>query len=118
MPNYKVHSNNKYSEINSDHFIEISEGPFIGTHFNFGQIEFAGEDGEGNGKINYDYNLLSIPETVILDMDRPLLEREIGKILQSILETLVPNNETGTSDTESTTEGRGLSEEGDTLPEG
>jgi len=118
MSNYKIHSNNKYSEIESDHFIEITEGGFEGVHFNFGKIEFVGEDEQGNGKINYDYNLLYIPDTIILDMDRPLLERELGNILQTILETLVPKNETGTGDTESTDEGRGLSPESVTLSEG
>lgn len=110
MPNYKIHVNSKYSDVQSDNFLEIVDGAFVGVHFNFGKVEFGGEDELGNGVVKFDYNLLHIPENIILEIDKPLLERELGSILQHILETMVDNNkennnETRTGDTESTTEG-------------
>jgi len=122
MPNYVIQKNPAenpvYPDANADHFIELNEGEFTGVHFNFGKIEFMGEDEDGNGKINFDYNLLFLPEHIKLEESKNAIEEELGKVLQHILENMAANNETGTSDTESTTEGRGLSEEGDTLPEG
>lgn len=122
MPKYEVRSNKgderPYPYTTSDHFLEIMEGLFVGLHFSFGQIEFAGEDENGNGKINFDYNLLYIPEHINLDESKPDVEQMIGTILQHVLETMVTNDETGTSDTESTAEGRGLSQEGDSISEG
>lgn len=98
-----------YPHTKIDHFIEIMEGPYEGVHFNFGPIQFMGEDEEGNGKINFDYNLLFLPENINLDEDRPGLEDMVGTTLQHVLETMVKNsednNETGTGDTESTTDG-------------
>ena len=104
MLQYKIHNNNRYTDVVTDNFIEITSGGFEGVHFNFGKIEFTGDDEESTS-VKYDYNLLYIPENIIIDVDRPLLERELGRILEDILEKMVPKNETGTADTESTTEG-------------
>jgi len=121
MHNYKVKPNHDYKDnIKSDYYIEITDGPFQGLCFVFGPIEFAGEDEQGNGKINFDYHLLFIPETVNFEEDKFEIEQVAAGVLQRILETLVEknSNETGTGDTESADEGRRLSQEGDTLSEG
>lgn len=121
MYNYEVKPNHYYKENNaSDFYIEILDGPFQGLCFVFGPIEFAGEDESGNGKINFDYHLLFIPANVNFEEHKFEIEQMVANVLQRIFETLVENNsdETGTGDTESTDEGRGLSSEGDTLSEG
>lgn len=105
MPQYKIHNNNRYTDVVSDNFIEITSGGFEGVHFNFGKIEFVGSDEEGSTSIKYDYNLLYIPENIIIDVDKPLLERELARILEDILEKMVPKNETGNNDTQQSTEG-------------
>jgi len=121
MHNYEVKPNHYYKKnIDSDFYIELIDGPFQGLCFVFGPIEFAGEDEQGNGIINFDYHLLFIPETVNFEEEKFEIEQMVGNVLQRILETLVEKNsdETGTGDTESTDEGRRLSQEGDTLSEG
>jgi hypothetical protein len=111
MPKFAVRSNSQdepiYESTTADHYIEITEGPFIGTHFAFGKVEFLGEDEEGNGNITFDYDLLFIPEHVNLLEDKQRIEEEISSVLQTVLETLVhgEDNETGNTDTEQPTEG-------------
>ena len=118
-PSYEVKSNQLYKENNTaDFYLELTEGPFTGLCFVFGPITFDGEDENGNGKINFDYHLLFIPAHVNFDEQKPDIEEVVGAILQHLLETMVTNDETGTSDTESTAEGRGLSQEGDSISEG
>lgn len=118
-PSYEVKSNQFYKENNTaDFYIELTEGPFTGLCFVFGPIMFDGEDEQGNGKVKFDYHLLFIPAHVNFDEQKPDIEGVVGAILQHLLETMVTNDETGTSDTESTAEGRGLSQEGDSISEG
>jgi len=87
-----------------DHFIEFVEEKYKGMQFNIGKIEFAGEDENGNGKINFDYNLLFIPEGVNYTEEREEIEAAIAATLQQILEQVV-KNETGNDDTQQSTEG-------------
>lgn len=108
MPKYKVHENIQYKDdIKSDHFIEIVEGPFTGICVNFGKIEFIGEDGEGNGKINFDYDLLHIPAHINFHASKEAIEKTVGDVLNAILEDITNNeavNETGNPDTQQSTE--------------
>lgn len=96
-----------YPHTKADHFIEVLEGPHAGLHFTFGQIEFLGEDADGNGNISYDYDLLFIPEHIDLLEQKDEVEETIGVVLQGILENLLDeeSNETGNTDTEQPTEG-------------
>jgi|APGre2960657373_1045057.scaffolds.fasta_scaffold00185_4 hypothetical protein len=111
---YIVKENIEYADVNTaTHYIEIDSGPLQGTCFTFGTVEFTGEDAEGNGIINFDYNLIHLPETIILQERREEIEGNIGKILQTIMEQQVEDkrnistenvNETGDPDTEQPSE--------------
>ena len=115
MSSFKVVENELYKEVNTaTHYIEFDSGPFDGLCFTFGKIEFMGEDEEGHGKINFDYHLISIPETIILEENRDEIERHIGAVLQRILEEQVANeknneqevvNEAGDNDIEQSAQG-------------
>ena len=93
-------------EETSEFFLEISEGKFQGIQFQFGAIEFAGEDENGNGKINFNYQLLNVPEEIKLSENtREDLHNTLGDILQEILEAQVLNSteelhETGNLDSD------------------
>lgn len=108
MLNFGVKENTLYKDVNTAEFyIEIENGNFVGVCFTFGQIEFVGEDEEGNGKINFDYHLLYVPENINLEEQKKDLESDIGKILEIVLRQMVDNtqndeevNETGNSDSE------------------
>ena len=114
MPSFTVKENELYKEQNTaTHYIEFQDGPLQGICFTFGKIEFMGEDEEGNGKINFDYHLIHIPETIIFEEQRDTIESHIGAVLKQVLEeqaaTLPDNqevvNEAGDNDTEQSTEG-------------
>jgi len=114
MSSFIVKENTEYTEVNTaTHYIEIDSGPLNGLCFIFGPVEFMGEDEEGNGKINFDYHLIHVPETITFQERRDEIEGNIGKILQIIIEQQVAQerdnqevvNETGTGDTEQSTEG-------------
>lgn len=121
MLKYEVKPNHYYKENNaSDFYIELMEGPLEGLCYVYGPINFVGEDEEGNGNIKFDYHVLYIPANINFEEQKFDIEQNVGQILQHILESIVEGekNETGTGDTESTTEGRGLSPESDTISEG
>ena len=101
MSNYKIVEVTNIDGKN-ENVIELQTGDFAGTLFNFGKIQFMGEDEDGFGKLNFDYNLFFTPETITLNEDtRPLLEEVIADILREIMEnTLEEMNETRTSDSE------------------
>lgn len=111
MPKFIVEANPKenpvYPNSKSDHFINIVSGPYEGTHFTFGKIEFLGEDEEGNGNISFDYDLLFIPETLDLLEQKQDIESAIAAVLQDVLENLLneEEDETRNVDTEQPTEG-------------
>lgn len=121
MSSYEIKPNHYYKENNAaDFYIEITDGPFVGLCFVFGQIEFAGETEKGEGIVNFDYNLLYIPANISYEEQKFDIEQLVSSVLHRILETMVENsnNETGTDSIESTDEGRGLPSESDSLPEG
>lgn len=112
MPKFHVRKNiDVYTHINSDHYLEVAEGPFEGMHFNLGRIEFIGEDTDGNGQIEFDYDLLLVPAGVNLDEQKKEVEQTISDVLHIILEQMVNNskaegtNETGNNDTQQSAEG-------------
>ena len=110
MPSYKAYPNDRFQKetaIPITHYIEITEGENAGVCFSFGKIEFLGEDEEGNGKMRFDYHLLSCPEHIILKESLSNIEQNIGDILQEILREMVEKdmgemnkNETGNLNTE------------------
>lgn len=122
MHNYMVKENLEFKEQNTaTHYLQFEEGPLDGVKFTFGKIEFLGEDEEGNGKINFDYHLLSIPEHINLEERKEEIENNIGDVLRALLEenlTKDENDETGNDDSVQSIEGRDVSEEGDSLSEG
>jgi hypothetical protein len=112
MPKFAVRPNTEvYPNITSDHYLEIVEGDFTGLHFVLGRIEFAGEDEEGNGKIEFDYTLLLVPAGVNVEERKNDIEAVISQVLNAIIEKMVENakngesNETGNDDTQQPTEG-------------
>ena len=86
----------------------LEDGPYEGVCINFGKIEFMGEDSDGFGKINFNYDLLYIPEDVNFEVVKEDLEKTIGELLNIILEDIMlreaETNETGNSDTQQSTE--------------
>ena len=100
-----------YPSTTSDHYLEITDGPFTGLHFVLGRIEFKGEDEEGNGRIEFDYTLLLSPEGVNVQEQKNEIEALISEVLHAIIEKMVENakkgemNETGNDDTQQSTEG-------------
>lgn len=108
MLKYEVKPNTFYKENNTaDFYIEVMEGPLTGLCFVYGPIQFVGEDEDGNGKINFDYHALYIPHTIDFTAQKDDIESTVSLILQHILEKMAEDkdNETGTGDTESTTDG-------------
>lgn len=81
MPTFVTKPNPKdnptYPYARSETYFEITDGEFLGLHFNFGNIETI------NGNINFDYNLLFIPEGIAINSG---IERVIGDILQELIE--------------------------------
>lgn len=89
MHKFKVHLNDRFPEAQgADHYISLTEGELDGICFNFGKIEFVGEDEEGFGKISFDYDLLFLPEHIILEDIKDNLEEEIGVVLKQVLEDM------------------------------
>lgn len=112
MPNFIVKKNlGVYPNIKSDHYLEVTEGSLVGMHFSLGRIEFIGEDEEGNGKIEFDYDLLLVPADVNIVEQKSEIEATISAALQTILEQMVENsktegtNETGNDDSQQPAEG-------------
>lgn len=104
MSMYKIKRLNE-EEDTSEFLLEISQGDFQGVQFQFGPIEFAGEDENGNGQINFNYVLLNVPEEINIEESREQIEEVIGMILQEILEEQMLNstedvNETGNLDSD------------------
>lgn len=85
MPKFEVVPNDMY-EIESDHFISITEGKFKDFHLEFGELRFQGQDEEGNGRIAFNYDLLSHPEGVTLNEElKEEFELVVGEILKEIM---------------------------------
>jgi hypothetical protein len=85
--------NDTIEEETTEFFLEIVEGKFQGIQFKFGAIEFAGEDENGNGKINFNYELLTVPEEIKLSENtHEDLHETLGDILQEILEGQILNS--------------------------
>lgn len=104
MPKYEVRENDKY-EIDDDHFITITEGKFLGTDFVFGELRFQGQDEEGNGRIAFDYDLLSLGEGITLnDENQHEFEQDLSNVLRNIMTEIFAQeeNETRDADTEPT----------------
>lgn len=108
----EVRENTQYKENESTHYLEVVEGKFEGMHFTFGKIEFVGEDDQGNGQIQFDYDLLNLPDPYKLEESRDEIEHIVGEVLRTILERNAEReeqeeaaDENGNSDTEQPSEG-------------
>ena len=92
MFKYSVHPNDRFTDAGEvDHYIQIDEGPFDGSCFNISRIEFMGEDGEGNGRITFDYALFHLTEGLILDEVKIDLEKAVGEILNDVIVNTLQN---------------------------
>ena len=102
---FDVISNTEFPESSSEFLLRIKTGKFSGTLFSFGQIQFIGEDEEGNGKINFDYELLSLTEGVTLEDPevRGEFEKDLSAILHTIIEASLQHENNRNSDSEQST---------------
>lgn len=90
MPKFSPKLNTLYDAKKHEHYIEIDDGPFKGICFNFEKIEFLGEDEEGNGRLAFEFDLIFVPEGVILnDGNQKEFETALGEIMKTILEDYV-----------------------------
>jgi hypothetical protein len=65
-------------------YIRITDGPFVGVKFQYGQIQFMGEDADGNGVFNFGYVFMDDSLDVAEEsMDE--LHQTMGIILNEIL---------------------------------
>ena len=85
-PKYTIKPNPQdrpvYPYAYTDHFLEITEGDLTGVQFNFILFHVTGDD--NNKKLNFEYNLLFLPEGLTPDNEE--LEPVIGNILQQLIE--------------------------------
>jgi len=88
-------------EGSQDHEILIEDGEFTGVRFNFGAIEFAGEDGDGNGTIRFNYDIHSDP---VPDDAKERFESVIGEILHTIILEMVSREDAPAESTEEVNE--------------
>lgn len=110
MYSYKVVPNNKFENAGSDFYVQFTEGAFIDVCFNVSELEFLGEDADGNGKLSFKYDVLELPEALQLTEESAVqLEEAIGEVLQDILikatqEELAKNENRNPDSNESPTE--------------
>jgi len=70
--------------------IELLDAPFKGVQFKFGQMEFLGEDTNGNGRLAFDHELIFVPEGVKFNgKNKKKFETMLGEVLKKILEDYV-----------------------------
>lgn len=74
------------------HWIQITEGDFSGVRYSYGPVRFAGEDEKGNGKFDFAYIL--DPKTPVKEDNLPLLEYQMGEILNQILLQMIERDDT------------------------
>lgn len=104
MPKFEVVPNEHY-EVDSDHFINITEGKFKDFRFIFGELRFQGQDEEGNGRVAFNYDLLSTAEGITLNDElKEEFEQEVGEVLKEIMSEILnkEEDETGDIDTQPT----------------
>jgi len=83
----------KYSVVSLDaddattFVIQLDEGEHAGSQFNFGKIEFAGEDGEGNGIINFEYDVIkAVPAELTKEQFDPVASVILHQILTEMVD--------------------------------
>lgn len=107
IPNYIIKPNPKNNPVyfysSADHYYEITDGEFIGLHFSFEEITVETDDTKQF--INYDYNILYIPEIVnvtikrnediqnLQDKDNTNTFRKIEEIIEQILLEIIKRRE-------------------------
>lgn len=108
MYKVEVRENNQYPNDPASHYLEVVDGKWEGMHFTLGRVEFLGEQEDGSGKIEFDYNLLAVPEPYTFEENKQEIEHIVAQVLQKILENSAEKgreDETGNSDTEQSSEG-------------
>lgn len=64
--------------------VSILDGPYKGIVFKFLAIRFKGEDSDGNAIIQFEHQLIELPETITIE-DKADFEDTLGAILHDIL---------------------------------
>lgn len=86
MPKFHLKKNTTHPDLKETHYIHIDDGELAGMCFLFGKIEFMGEDEDGNGRVMFDYDLISMPEHITLNEDtKKQVEAEVSVILNEII---------------------------------
>ena len=79
----------RFADETDPHYLEIVDGPFAGICFNYGKIEFLGEDTDGQGRIAFEYKMLHVPEGIkITKLNESQFDTELAFILKDILESI------------------------------
>jgi hypothetical protein len=96
-PIYKiVREVNEETGDKGDFYLQITEGEFTGVTFNFGEIQFIGEDDEGSGIVNFDYTVYDSPFDLTESIES--LEAVLGGVLQDVLIILAEADVEGTEE--------------------
>lgn len=99
--------NNTYEllESNQDgmYEIKINEDPFKGIKFTFGKVQFLPDEDDDKYTMNFEYDII---EDNGISYNKKDFEQYIGKLLESIIEESLKNNEIiysgGTGETDET----------------
>jgi hypothetical protein len=81
--------------------IQIEEGKYEGIIYRYGKVQFLGEDEEGNGIINFEYDVLESG----LFTPEEIQGEEIDKIFGDILQELIIESLKEKQQNENTREG-------------
>ena len=96
MPNYElVEADDKFWAI------QLTEGKYAGVVFRYGTIKFVGEDEEGFGHIQFEFDVITTPEDIKReDVTGEEFDKIAGEILQGIIRDSVEDYAKNTSEEE------------------
>lgn len=65
--------------------IQIEEGDFAGVIYRYGVVQFLGEDEEGNGIVNFEFNVLDPGPFEVEQIAGEAVDKIFGEILQELI---------------------------------
>lgn len=65
--------------------IQLEEGTFAGVTYRYGKVQFLGEDEEGNGLINFEYDVLDPGPFTVEQIVGDEVDKIFGEILQELI---------------------------------
>ncbi len=89
MPKFEVR---QLEDMPIDHYIDILEGEFAGTHLSFGTIQILGEDDDGFAHVKFDYEVLNLTEGIDAEERKEDLDKLASDVLHDILIEMANNN--------------------------